>query len=81
MFISDPLRLLGVTIWRIAFLGVPPLFYFLPTLRGMFRPGVDLRRVALINLFLGWTVIGWLIAIVIVDGPTRPSCPDTRPFG
>jgi hypothetical protein len=55
--------------------------YFLRKLKGMFRPGVDLRRVALVNLFLGWTVVGWLVAIVIADGLTLPSRPDTRPFG
>jgi Superinfection immunity protein len=60
---------------------LPALFYFLPTLKGLFRPSVDLRRVALVNLFLGWTVIGWLVAIVMADGLTKPSRPDTKPFG
>jgi hypothetical protein len=74
--ISDLLRVTGVWIFVI-----PLLFYFLPTLKGMFRPGADLRRVALVNLFLGWTVIGWLVAIVMAEGLTRPSHPDAKPFG
>jgi Superinfection immunity protein len=47
-------------------IGVIVLFggYFLPAiiaiLRGMHAAG----RVALVNLFLGWTVIGWLAAFV-----------------
>jgi Superinfection immunity protein len=75
--ISDLIRLTG-GLWLLLIL---LLFYFLPTLKGMFRPDADLRRIALVNLFLGWTVIGWLVAIVMADGLTKPSRPDAKPFG
>ncbi|MDJ1504193.1 superinfection immunity protein [Xanthocytophaga agilis] len=37
-------------------------FIFLPTIVGLIRR--NLMSITLINLFMGWTVIGWVIAIV-----------------
>lgn len=36
--------------------------YFLPALINLIWQGGNQRSVFLINLFLGWTVIGWLVA-------------------
>ena len=38
------------------------LLYFLPTLMARDKP--DVLGVFLVNLLLGWTVIGWFVALV-----------------
>jgi len=38
------------------------LLYFLPTLLARDKP--DVLGIFLVNLLLGWTVIGWLVALV-----------------
>jgi len=38
------------------------LLYFLPTIIG--RAKRDFAGIFLLNLFLGWTVIGWVIALI-----------------
>lgn len=38
------------------------LLYFLPTVIARDKP--DVLAIFLVNLFLGWTVIGWLVALV-----------------
>jgi Superinfection immunity protein len=38
------------------------LLYFLPTIIGRYKH--DATGIFLLNLFLGWTVIGWLIALI-----------------
>ena len=38
------------------------LLYFLPTILG--RDKRDAAGIILVNLFLGWTVVGWFIALV-----------------
>jgi T4 superinfection immunity protein len=38
------------------------LLYFLPTIIG--RDKRDAAGIILVNLFLGWTVVGWFIALV-----------------
>ena len=38
------------------------LLYFLPTLIARDKP--DVMAVFLVNLLLGWTVIGWFVALV-----------------
>ena len=38
------------------------LLYFLPTIIG--RDKRDAAGIILVNVFLGWTVIGWLIALI-----------------
>ena len=46
------------------FLGLGFLFYFLPTIVGVARSKRDLLSIVLLNLFLGWTLIGWVVALV-----------------
>ena len=38
--------------------------YFLPTIIGAARHKSNLVGIFLVNLFLGWSVIGWVIALV-----------------
>jgi hypothetical protein len=36
--------------------------YFIPTVWAYFRKSVDLKKIALVNLLAGWTVLGWILA-------------------
>jgi Superinfection immunity protein/zinc-ribbon domain len=38
--------------------------YFLPTIIGSTRQKTNLMGIFLVNVFLGWSVIGWIIALV-----------------
>jgi hypothetical protein len=46
------------------FFGLPFLMYFLPSLIALARSKRDLRSIFLLNLFLGWSIIGWIVALV-----------------
>lgn len=47
------------------------LMYFLPTIIG--RDKSDAGLIFLVNLFLGWTVIGWIVAFIwACAADTRP---------
>ena len=46
------------------FFGLGFLLYFLPTIIGIARSKRDLLSIFLLNLFLGWTLIGWVVALV-----------------
>lgn len=39
--------------------------YFIPTIVGVDRQVVDLGSVVTINVLLGWTVIGWIVALAM----------------
>jgi len=40
------------------------LLYFLPTLVAMLRSKNNTPAIVILNLFLGWTFVGWVIALV-----------------
>ena len=39
-------------------------FYFLPTIIALARGHKNALAIALLNLFLGWTFIGWVVSLV-----------------
>jgi hypothetical protein len=43
---------------------VATLIYFLPTIIALSRGHLSTLAIFLLNLFLGWTLIGWLIALI-----------------
>lgn len=45
-------------------LGIAVVIYFLPMLIGYGRERDDADWIAFLNLLLGWTIVGWLIALV-----------------
>jgi hypothetical protein len=53
-----------------AFVFFPPIFgfgfvlYFLPSIVALARSKRDLVSIFLLNFFLGWTAIGWVVALV-----------------
>jgi hypothetical protein len=47
--------------------------YFLPTLIAWLRHTPDLTTVLVINLLLGWTTAGWLVALILALRRAAPS--------
>jgi hypothetical protein len=41
------------------------LFYFVPVIVGAIRKVPNVGSVFVINLFLGWTFIGWVVALAM----------------
>ena len=46
------------------FFGFGFVMYFLPSIVALARSKRDLLGIFLLNLFLGWSVIGWVVALV-----------------
>jgi T4 superinfection immunity protein len=55
------------------FLMILFLMYWLPTLVAIVRHTPSALGVAALNFFLGWTVIGWIMALVwaLAAGPAQ----------
>ena len=54
------------------FFGFGFLIYFLPTVVALVRHKRNTVSILLLNLFLGWTLIGWIVALLwasTVDAP------------
>jgi hypothetical protein len=49
-----------VLIWVISFVA-----YWIPTAVAFFRAVPNKASVLVINLFLGWTIIGWVVALAM----------------
>lgn len=47
------------------FLAVLFFLYWLPTMVAVLRRTSSALGVAAINFFLGWTVIGWIVALIL----------------
>jgi hypothetical protein len=43
---------------------VPLAMYFLPSIIALARNKRDTLAIFLLNFFLGWSVIGWIVALV-----------------
>lgn len=57
------------------FLAAPTL-YFLPTIEARLRQHANLAAIALVNAFLGWTAIGWVVSLVwAFKKPEAPQPP------
>ncbi|HUJ93993.1 MAG TPA: superinfection immunity protein [Terriglobales bacterium] len=46
------------------FLGIGLGLYFLPSIIALARSKRDIAAIVLLNLFLGWTAIGWIVALI-----------------
>jgi len=46
------------------FFGMSTVIYFLPSIVALARSKRDLLAIFLLNFFLGWSVIGWIVALV-----------------
>ena len=52
------------SIFFMPFFGLGTVMYFLPTIIAFARHKRDTMAIFLLNFFLGWSVIGWIIALV-----------------
>lgn len=46
------------------FFGFGFVMYFLPSIIALARSKRDIVGIVLLNFFLGWTMIGWIVALV-----------------
>lgn len=46
------------------FFGFTFVMYFLPSIIALARSKRDIVGIVLLNFFLGWTIIGWVVALV-----------------
>ncbi len=46
------------------FFGLGFVFYFLPSIIALARSKRNIVAIFLLNLLLGWSVIGWVVALV-----------------
>jgi len=54
----------GVT-YRLLLIFVFMLLYFLPVWYALSRNKTNIKRIFLMNVFLGWTCVGWCIALYL----------------
>jgi hypothetical protein len=52
------------TIFFFPFFGLGTVLYFLPTIIAAIKSKRDTLAIFLLNFFLGWSVIGWIIALI-----------------
>ena len=55
----------GQSFWAGVFTCFFLIVYFTPTIVARGRSAPDLGSVIVINLLLGWTLIGWIVALVM----------------
>jgi Superinfection immunity protein len=53
-----------LSVFFLPFFGLGFVIYFLPTILAFARNKRDTAAILLLNLLLGWTMIGWVIALV-----------------
>lgn len=73
-------------LWFFPFFHFHPIFlllslflYFLPAF--LARNKSNFTAILLVNLFLGWTFIGWIVALIwaLSSDPQRPAAPQQQP--
>lgn len=55
--------------------------YFLPSIIAVARKTRNYGSVVVVNLFLGWTIIGWIIALAMAVKSSQPSSPTQSQSG
>jgi Superinfection immunity protein len=56
--------MLFAAVFFIPFIGFGFVMYFLPSIIAFARGKRDTTAILLLNFFLGWTMIGWVVALV-----------------
>lgn len=66
-----------IAVWLISI-----VFYFLPSLIAVIRKVPNTGSTIVVNLFLGWTLIGWVAALAMaVRSRPQPAVPATPAWG
>jgi cytochrome c biogenesis protein CcdA len=60
----------------IVLLGIGLILYFLPTIIAHRRQNPDRMAIGVINTFLGWTFLGWVIALAWACRGNLPTAID-----
>ena len=55
-----------------AFVVLAPALYLLPTFEAWLKRHPNLASIALLNVFLGWTLLGWVVSMVWAFKKTEP---------
>jgi hypothetical protein len=61
------------TIFFFPFFGFGFVMYFLPSIIALARSKRDTLAIFLLNFFLGWSVIGWIVALVWASKNVAPA--------
>lgn len=64
MALSFSLNAFGIFAAALILLLSAPTLYLLPTIEAWLRKHPNLGAIAAVNIFLGWSLIGWVIALV-----------------
>lgn len=73
----------GLAVWLVAMVGlVCVVGYLLPAIIGIGRRAPDLWVVLVVNVLLGWTFVGWVVALVLAcrSRPGRYYYPPINPY-
>ncbi|HLY01870.1 MAG TPA: superinfection immunity protein [Candidatus Cybelea sp.] len=54
----------GMIFWLV-FMAIGAAMYFLPTIIAVFQHRTNVALIAVINTLLGWSFIGWVVALVM----------------
>lgn len=82
---GSSLNAFGTLVAMSALLFVPAL-YMLPTYEAHLKRQPNIQSIAMVNLFLGWSLVGWVVALVwafkraepvqvVADVPVMPAAP------
>jgi hypothetical protein len=52
--------------------------YLLPLIIGLARRVPDVGSVAVLNILLGWTLVGWVLALALAMRSAQPPAEDAR---
>lgn len=50
-----------------------PMLYFLPTYEAVSNDNPNITSIGLVNILLGWTLIGWVVALVWAINKPSPT--------
>lgn len=78
-------RLAAMLVWAV-WIACGVGFYFLPTYEANIRRQPNMTSIVVLNVFLGWTLVGWVVAMVwgcadrqSVTGSSQPDFYDRSP--
>jgi hypothetical protein len=65
----------GTILAAIVLVSVSVALYLVPVMVGVARHAPDLAAIAVINILLGWTFVGWVLALALAMRSASPSRP------
>jgi ribosomal protein S27E len=71
---------IGSAIRSVVFWVILCVFYFLPTIIAGRRGIPNAGSVAVVNIFLGWTCVGWIVALAMAVSGNTPSTQRSVPY-